>query len=197
MSLTSSGIGVSTPGFSLAIAFEALHSRLAVGVRTESSSSEQTGFIALEKQVKEVQDEVRVWKANVSEQLERYERRKKEEFEKLREETANQVRLARQQAEQQVECVTKLHATNVQELYDLFMQMQQQQPLTEELVNSIQSRTNRQLRHVIDSQQQQIQQLQASHFLSHLQEQVPQSLHPQLQKTLESFHLQISSCYSC
>lgn len=182
MSFTSSGIGVGTPtptmqpGFSLAIAFEALHSRIAVGVR------EEPGFIALEKQVKEVQDEVRVWRANVGELLESYERRKREEFEKLREETANQVRLARQQAEQQLDCVTNLHATKVQELYDLFMQMQQQQPLTEELVNSIQTRTNLQLRHVIDSQQQQIQQLQASHFLSHLKEQV------QLRKT-RSFHL--------
>lgn len=117
---------------------------------------------------------MQVWRASMGEMLDRYERRKGEEFAKLREDAANQVQVARCQAEQQVECVTKLHATKVQELYDLFLQMQQQQqpPLTEDFLAAIQTRTNRQLRELVDSQQQQIQHLQASHFLSHLKQQV-------------------------
>lgn len=195
------------PGFSFAIAFEALHSRLALELRMKCTQMQgaismkspgpeslrecsepgseldvdvqkavslerEARFVALQKQLSEVQEEVQRWRANMGDMRQRYERRKNAEFEKLREESANQVRVARQQAEQQVNCVTKLHGTKVQELYDLFMGMQQQQPLTEALLASIQTRTNRQLREVVDSQQQQIQALQASNFLSHLKVQV-------------------------
>lgn len=180
-------------GFSFAISFEALHSRLALelrkkctqmqGVKSGESEFElhdvqefppqKESNVALQKQINELQDEVQRWRGGMGEMLHRYESRKSEEFAKLRAESANLVRLARHHAEQQVECVTKLHATKVQELYDLFLQMQKQQPLTEELLASIQTRTNQQLREVLDSQQQQIQQLQASNFLSHFNAQVP------------------------
>jgi len=199
MSFTSTDVGAETStssvtapkmqlGFSFEIALEALHSKLALEHRKKCTKMLQGGdrfefnckepvveesrFVALQKQINEVQDEVQLWRASMGEMLERYERRKGEELAKLREQAATQVRLAQQQAEQQVECVMKLHATKVQELYDLFMQTQQQLPLTEELVDSIQTRTNRELREVVDSQQQHIQQLQAYNFLSHLNEQV-------------------------
>lgn len=183
------------PGFSFSVAFEALHSRLALELRkkciqmtVKSGESEvvivqelpegegapvtsNERYLALHKQINEVQGEVQLWRASMGEMLLGYERRKSEEFARLREESEKQALLARHHAEQQVESLQKLHATKVHELYDLFMQVQQQQPITEELLASIQTRTNLQLQEVVDTQQQQIQDLQASCFLSHLKEQ--------------------------
>jgi hypothetical protein len=171
------------PGFSFAVAFEALHSSLALELRTKCSTrmaveeaevaqefTEGEGderCFALRKQFHEVER----WRGSVGAMLCGYERRKSEEFARLREESESQALLAQRHAEQQVECLQKLHTAEVHELYDVFMQVQQPQPITEEFLASIQTRTSLQLREVVETQQQQIQELHASNFLSHLKEQ--------------------------
>ena len=184
-------------GFSFAVAFEALHSRLALELRKKCTqmmvpksgeseavlmqellegkgvpvTSNVERYLALHEQINKVQREVQLWRANMGEILCSFERRKNEEFARLQEESEKQVLLAQHHADQQVECANKLHATKVHELFDLFMQVQQPQPITEEFLASIQTQTNLRLQEVVETQQQQIQDLHASNFLSHLKEQ--------------------------
>jgi hypothetical protein len=48
-----------------------------------------------------------------------------------------------------VECLQRLHAAEVHEFYDVFMQVQQPQPITEEFLASIQTHTSLRLREVV------------------------------------------------
>jgi hypothetical protein len=100
------------PGFSFAVAFETLHSRLALELRTKYSTRmavEEAEVVqefadgegdeccfTLRKQIHEVER----WRGSVGVMLCGYERRKSEEFVRLWEESESQALLARRHAEQ-------------------------------------------------------------------------------------------------
>ena len=181
------------PGFSLTVAFEALHSKLALEFWKKSSSDDRTkpqlgstddnftsttdGYFVLSQEINCLQTEVHQWRVNMEEMLRGFEVRKQEEFERLRQVAESQVLVARQRAEQQVECLQMLHAVQVKEMYEICMHLHDQQknkPFTdtEELLASLSTQTSQQLRAVVATQQEHIKELQLGEVVYHLEEQV-------------------------
>jgi hypothetical protein len=181
------------PGFSLTVAFEALHSKLALEFWKKSSSDARTkpqlgstddnftsttdGYFVLSQEIKCLQTEVQQWRANMEEMLRVFEVRKQEEFERLRQVAESQVLVARQRAEQQVECLQMLHAIQVKEMYEICMHLHDQQKIkpftdTEELLASLSTQASQQLRAVVATQQEHIKELQLGEVVYHLEEQV-------------------------
>ena len=101
----------------------------------------------------------------MKEMLRSFEVRKQEEVQRLWGLAESQVLIARQRAEQQVECLKMLHAVQVKEMHEICMHLHDQQKIkpftdTEELLASLSTQASQQLRAVVATQQEHIKELQ-------------------------------------